>query len=166
MKLRTILASTAVAVVATPSLALAQTPPVGGGVDVGGSVNSFIELVLPQSPAFPSFKKTKAYQTAFTAQITVTDPKTQLSIADGDVTKGSKLGRISVGKKLLPSPLEAAVGRKAFQPLNGTVDPLLTSWGDVGTRMPATVKLRQKIKGKVKGSYRKLVLVTLSTETP
>ena len=41
-------------------------------------------------------------------------------------------------------------------------------WSDVTGREngKATVKLRQKVKGKSTGNYRKLVLVTLSTETP
>ena len=34
------------------------------------------------------------------------------------------------------------------------------------TKSKATVKLRQKVTGKATGTYRKLVLVTLSTETP
>ena len=34
------------------------------------------------------------------------------------------------------------------------------------TQPKSTVKLRQKVKGKAKGNYRKVVLVTLSTETP
>ena len=58
------------------------------------------------------------------------------------------------------------MGKAAFQPLDGSVDPLLNKWSDVMTRSKATVKLRQKVKGKATGTYRKLVLVTLSTETP
>ena len=46
------------------------------------------------------------------------------------------------------------------------MDPLLTRWTEQVTRKQATVKLRQKVKGKATGNYRKLVLVTLSTETP
>ena len=46
------------------------------------------------------------------------------------------------------------------------MDPLLTKLSDAGTRSKTTVKLRQKVKGKATGNYHKLVLVTLSTETP
>jgi len=77
----------------------------------------------------------------------------------GEVTK------VPTGKRL-PSPLEATVGKAAFQPLDGGTDPLLNKWSDVMTRSKATIKLRQKVKGKATGTYRKLVLVTLSTETP
>jgi len=168
MKLRTILAGTALAALAAPA-AMAQTPPdpVSGGTNVGGSVNSFLELILAQPvKGFAAFSKTKSYEMSFNATAISTDSPTLLTLADGDATSGSKLGHISVGTKRLPSPLEATVGKAAFQPLDGSVDPLLTKWSDVMTRSKATVKLRQKVKGKATGTYRKLVLVTLSTETP
>jgi hypothetical protein len=167
MKLRTILAVSAVAAVAAPSAASAQTPPVNGGTEIGGTVPSFMELIVTQpAKGFATFSKSKNYEMSFDTQVTATDDGTQLSLVDGDVTSGSKLGYISVGKKKLPSPLEAAVGKTAFQPLNASVDPLLTKFGQAVTRKKSTVKLRQKVKGKSSGTYRKLVLVTLSTETP
>jgi hypothetical protein len=168
MKLRTILAGTALAVLAAPA-AWAQSPPdpVNGGTNVGGSVPSFLELILAQpTKGFAAFSKTKSYEMSFDAQVTATDAPTLLTLADGDATSGSKLGHISVGAKRLPAPLEATVGKAAFQPLDGTVDPLLTKWTKSGTRDKATVKLRQKVKGKATGNYRKVLLVTLSTETP
>jgi hypothetical protein len=103
---------------------------------------------------------------SFDVSMTATDAPTQLSLADGDATSGSKLGHLSVGSKRLASPLEAAVGKTAFQPLDGSVDPLLTKWTQAATRAKTTVKLRQKVTGKATGSYHKLVLATLSTETP
>jgi hypothetical protein len=103
---------------------------------------------------------------SFNAQVTTTDSGTVLTLADGDATSGSKLGHISIGSKRLPSPLEATVGKAAFQGLDSSVDPLLTRWNQQVTRKQTTVKLRQKVKGKATGNYRKLVLVTLSTETP
>jgi len=167
MKLRTILAATVIGALAAPGAALAQTPPVNGGTNIGGTVPSFLELILTQpAKGFAAFSKSKSYEMSFDAQITATDPGTLLSIADGDATRGSKLGHLSVGSKRLPAPLEAAAGKFAFQPLDGTVDPLLTKLSDAATRAKTTVKLRQKVKGKATGSYRKLVLVTLSTETP
>jgi hypothetical protein len=168
MKLRTILAGTVLAVLAVPA-AWAQTPPdpVTGGTNVGGSVPSFLELILAQpAKGFAAFSQTKSYEMSFDAQVTATDAPTLLTLADGDATSGSRLGHISVGAKRLPNPLEAAVGKTAFQPLDGAVDPLLTKWTESATRLKTTVKLRQKVKGKATGSYRKVLLVTLSTETP
>ena len=86
--------------------------------------------------------------------------------SDGDATSGSKRGHLSVGNKRLPAPLEATVGKAAFQPLDTAVDQLLNRWATPMTKSKVTVKLRQKVTGKAKGSYRKLVLATLSTETP
>jgi hypothetical protein len=167
MKLRTILAASAIAALAAPAAAVAQTPPVDGGTEVGGSVPSFLELILNQpAKGFAAFAKAKNYDMSFNAQITATDAPTLLTIADGDATSGAKLGHISVGSKRLPSPLEATVGKAAFQPLDGSVDPLLTKLSDSATRAKVTVKLRQKVTGKATGTYRKLVLVTASTETP
>jgi hypothetical protein len=167
MKLRTILAASAIGALVAPSAALAQTPPVNGGTDIGGTVPSFLELIITQpAKGFATFSKTKVYDMSFDVSMTATDAPTQLSLADGDATSGSKLGHLSVGSKRLASPLEAAVGKTAFQPLDGSVDPLLTKWTQAATRAKTTVKLRQKVTGKATGSYHKLVLATLSTETP
>jgi hypothetical protein len=168
MKLRTILAGTALAVLAAPA-AWAQSPPdpISGGTNVGGSVPSFLELILAQpAKGFAAFSKTKSYETSFDAQVTATDAPTLLTLADGDATSGSNLGHISVGAKRLPAALEAAVGKTAFQSLDSAVDPLLAKWTESATRLKTTVKLRQKVTGKATGDYRKVLLVTLSTETP
>ena len=169
MKLRTILAGAALVALAVPAAAPAQSQPVDGGTKVGGTVNSYLELILNQpARGFAAFSKTKSYEMSFSATAISTDEPTLLTLADGDATRGSKLGHISIGKKRLPSPLEARVGKAAFQPLDDSVDPLLTRWTEVTGREngTTTVKLRQKVKGKATGTYRKLVLATLSTETP
>jgi hypothetical protein len=166
MKLSTILAVTALSAVAAPA-ALAQTPPISGGTEIGGSVPSFLELIISQpSATLSSFKKAKTYSSSFDVQITATDEGTVLSLADGDVATGKKMGHLASGKKSLPLPLEARAGKGAFQPLNQTVDPLLTRWSDAATRSKATVNLRQKVKGKASGSYRKVLLVTAMPDTP
>ena len=75
MKLRTILAATVIGALAAPGAAMAQTPPVNGGTDIGGTVNSFLELILTQpAKGFAAFSKTKSYEMSFDAQITATDP--------------------------------------------------------------------------------------------
>lgn len=166
MKLRTILAATALGAVAAPA-AWAQTPPIEGGTNVGGVVPSSLELILTQPKASLSkFPRARTYSTRFDAQVTATDDTTVLTLADGDAASGSKLGRMASGSRRLPRPLEARVGRAAFQPLNQSVDPLLKRWSEPMARTKATVQLRQRVTKKASGSYRKLVLVTLSTETP
>jgi hypothetical protein len=167
MKLSTILAVTALSAVSAPA-ALAQTPPpISGGTEIGGSVPSFLELIISQpSATLASFSKAKTYSSSFQVQVTATDEGTLLSLADGDVATGKKMGHLASGKKSLPLPLEARAGKGAFQPLNQTVDPLLTRWSDAATRSKATVNLRQKVKGKASGSYRKVLLVTAMPDTP
>ena len=69
------------------------------------------------------------------------------------------------GSRRLPEPLEARVGRSSFQTL---ARRSIRCWpaGTRPTREKTTIQLRQKVKRKASGSYRKLVLVTLSTDTP
>ena len=160
MKVQAVCAASALAALATPAAVSAQVP-------VGGNVNSSIELVLtPPTKQFSTFARARTYEMSFDAHVIGTVAPLRLSVADGDAASGLARGRISVGSKRLPSPLEAAVGRSAFQPLDSSVDPLLARWGDVASRAPATVKLRQKVASRSRGSYRKLILVTLSTDVP
>jgi len=166
MKLRIILAATALGAVAAPA-AWAQTPPIEGGTIVGGNAPSFLELTLSQPKAgLSTFPRARTYTTSFDAMVTTTDETALLTVADGDAASGSRLGRMASGSKRLPQPLEARVGRSAFQSLAQSVDPLLARWSEPSTRSKTTVQLRQKVTAKTSGSYRKLVLVTLSTETP
>jgi hypothetical protein len=148
-------------VLAVPSVASAQT------TGVGGDVNSQMSLSLDQpAKGFAAFTKAKTYRTSLNARVTATDGPMLLSIADGDATSGSRRGHLKVGSKRLPEPLEASVGSAAFQPLDASVDPLLKRWSAFGSNLEATIKLRQKVDRKATGKYHKLVLVTLSTETP
>ncbi len=167
MKLRTIIAATALSAVAAPAAWAQGTPPIEGGTVVGGVTPSFLELTLTQPRAgLSTFPRARTYTTSFDALVTATDDTTLLTLADGDAASGSKLGRMASGARRLPQPLEARVGRSAFQSLAQSVDPLLTRWNEPGARVKTTVQLRQKVTARTSGSYRKLVLVTLSTETP
>src|SRR3954471_6899738 len=89
--------------------AQAQTPPVDGGTEVGGHVDGSLELILPQTNGFASFKRAGTFTFSFTVMTTTTETAAQLDIVDGDVTSGSKLGHMSAGSKRLPDPLEARV---------------------------------------------------------
>ena len=167
MKLRTILVATALGAAAVPAVAGAQTEPISGGTQIGGITPSFMELILTQpATAFTTFTKAKTYSASVDASVIITDDTANLSIADGEVAKGSKLGHFTSGSKKLPLALEARVGKSAFQPLDSTVDPFLAKVSGPANRTKSTINLRQQVKSKASGSYRKIVLVTLSTETP
>ena len=147
-------------VLAVPSVASAQT-------DIAGDVFGQMSLSLdPPTKGFTTFSAAKTYETSMTARVTATEGPMLLSIADGDAASGSRRGHLAAGSKRLAAPLEATVGSAAFQPLDASVDPLLKRWSAFGSNVEAKIKLRQKVTAKTTGSYRKLVLVTLSTETP
>ena len=163
MKVRMLVAGSVVAagLVAAP-MASAQ------GVDVGGNVPPLAELVVSQpKSSLETFRSAKTYSTSFTVAVTTSEPKATLSLADGEVTKGSKIGRLSSGSKLLPVPLEARVGKSsAFAPLTTAMDLPLTKFTSVQANGEVKVDLRQEVEKKTSGSYGKLLLVTLSSDTP
>jgi hypothetical protein len=158
-----IIAGTLGALVAAP--AAAAQDPVGGNGRVGGTVPSSLELILTQPRAtFASFTKAKTYRATVDVRLTTTDPGAQLSLADGDVASGAKRGRLASGSKVLSEPLQARVGSAAFAPLDR--DAWLLKLSETSTRRAAKIDLRQPVKSKAAGTYRKVVLVTLSSETP
>jgi hypothetical protein len=161
----TVLTLALLTVAAVPA-ARAQTQPVDDGTTVGGEVNSSLELILTQPSGFSTFKRSGTFSLSFNALAIGTEETTQLSLVDGDATSGAKLGHLSSGSKRLPDPLEARVGNAAFQPLDDSMDALLTRWTRPVTRAPAKVTLRQRVQGKASGTYHKTLLVTLSSETP
>lgn len=144
--------------------AAAQTD---GDSGVIATVPGYYELILssPKS-SLSTFSKARTYSTSFTVTATTTETAANLSVADGDVASGSKRGRLANGSKLLPLPLEARVGKTAFAPLNLPVDTPLTRLGGPFSNKKTTVNLRQEIETKTSGRYGKLLLVTLSTDTP
>jgi hypothetical protein len=166
MKSVSLLALAVLAIAVAAPAASAQTPPIDGGTEVGGTVDSYLELILTQPDGFSTFTKSGSPQLSFTALATGTENLAQLGIADGDAASGSELGHLACGAKRLPDPLEARVGSAAFQPLDDSVDPLLARWAKPVTRQQARVALRQTVRGKVAGTCRKVLLVTLSSETP
>jgi hypothetical protein len=157
----------AAAVVPVAAATAQEPPPSGGGTNVGGVVPSYLELILGKpTSSLATFRKVRTYTSSFTAMVTATDRPTELTLADGDASSGSRLGRLTSGSHRMPLPLEATVGRAAFQGLNASIDPLLATYGDAVTRHAATIKLRQQVRRKAPGTYHKILLVTLSSQTP
>lgn len=164
-----ILLGAAMAAAAVPAAAARaqEPPPVGGGTNVGGTVPSYLELILGKpTSSLSTFRKVRTYTSSFRAMVTATDKPTLITLADGDYTSGSRRGRLVSGSHRMPLPLEARIGRAAFQGLNASIDPLLITYDDAVTRQSATVRLRQKVRRKAPGTYHKLILVTASSQTP
>ena len=150
------------ALVAVP--AGAQTAPVEDGTNVGGRVDGSLELILPQTNGLATFKRAGTFTYSFNVMTTTTETAAQLAIVDGQATSGSKLGHLSSGSKRLPDPLEARVGNVAFQPLDESLDPFHLK-GPM-SRKTSKITLRQKVRSKPKGTYRAVLLVSASSETP
>jgi hypothetical protein len=144
--------------------AMAETPPIEGGTNVGGEAPSVVELILPKASGFSTFKRAGTFTFSFNVMMTTTEARGQLDIVDGEASSGSKLGHMSAGSKRLPDPLEARIGKAAFQPLDESLDPFNLS--GPFTRKTAKVTLRQKVRSKPSGTYRKAILITASSETP
>jgi hypothetical protein len=144
--------------------ATAQTPPVEGGTDIGGHVDGSLELILPQSGGFTSFKRAGSFTFSFTVMTTTTENAAQLDVVDGDATSGSKLGHMASGSKRLPDPLEVRVVKGAFQPLDEALDPFNIA-GPMA-RKTSKITVRQKVRSKPKGTYHKTLLFTAMSETP
>src|SRR3954452_22503398 len=161
-----------VALAAAP--AMAETPPIEGGTNVGGQVEGGISAgaratgalcwTLPQAGGFSSFKRAGTFTFSFNVLMTTTEKAGQLDIVDGDTASGSKLGHMASASKRLPDALEARIGKPAFQPLDESLDPFQAS--GPFTRKASKVTLRQKVRSKPSGTYRKVLLITGSTETP
>jgi hypothetical protein len=138
------------------------------GTDVGGTVPSYMALSLDEPDGFATFPAGPAdHELRVRARVTSSDGGVRLSIADGDVTSGSRLGRMA-GGAALDAPLEARVGAAAFQPLDASIDPILAVFREPVANEPATILLRQRIGAgeRPRGTYDKTLLITLSSKAP
>lgn len=155
------------ACIALCASASAQTP---GGVDIGGEVPSYLELSLTQPSdlaTFPPQTGAGTYELNFIAAVTTTAPPAYLSISDGEAATGMQRGRLVSGSSALSAPLQVAGGAGPFRSLDTPIGPRLAQWGEPVALAPVKVRLRQRIDGRERhGPYRKLLYITLSTQTP
>jgi hypothetical protein len=148
-----------------PFDAAAQAP----GTDIGGTVPSFLSLSLDVPAGLATFPKAAGVATAtIGATITATDAPVTLSIADGDAESAPRHGHLVAATRVLPAPLQAAVGGAGFQSLDDPLGPLLMRWNDVLAARRTEIRLRQQVSaGALRaGPYTKTVLITVSTQTP
>ena len=129
-------------------------------------MDSSLELILSQPSGLSTFKKSGTYALSVKAMATTSVPRRSSAWPTGTPPTAPSSAYMTSGSKRLKDPLQARVGSAAFQPLSASLDPLLSSWSGPFSRKPVTVDLRQTIRGTAKGTYHKLVLVTLSSETP
>ena len=156
------------ALVLAVGLLLLAAAPAAAQIDVGGSVPSMMSLQLDDPSGFESFPAGPGeHDLAVRARITSTGRRALVSVADGDVTSGRRLGRMASSASVLDEPLEARVGSDPFQPLNAAIDPILAEFGPVSNKR-VTIRLRQRIDAgeRPRGTYSKTLLITLSSTAP
>jgi hypothetical protein len=150
------------------ALLLLAAAPAAAQTEVGGSVPSMLSLELDDASGFSSFPAGPGeHDLVVRARITSTANRTRVSVADGDVASGRRLGRMASSASLLDEPLEARVGSDPFQPLNAEIDPILAEFGPVSNER-VTIRLRQRIDAgeRPRGTFEKTLLITLSSTAP
>ena len=143
--------------------------PAAAQTDVGGNVPSQLDLWLDEPHGFASFPAGPGeHELTIRTRVTSTSTRAVVSVVDGDLTGGSRLGRLASRASVLKEPLEARVGSAAFQPLDATIDPLLAEFQRPLANERVTIRLRQKIRAgeRPRGTYTKTLLITLSANAP
>jgi hypothetical protein len=142
------------------ALARAQGSPVPGG-----TVPSTLALSLSEPSAFR--RHGALYTATIRAEATATDTPSKLSLADGEVTGGPRLGHLVRGSRILSPALRAAAGGGPVRSLDAPVPLPLESWGEPLAGTEAKIRLRQSAPGAhtLRG-YGKLLLVTLTAAGP
>jgi hypothetical protein len=148
---------------------LVAAAPASAQTDVGGAVPSVLELWIDEPDGFASFPAGPGeHELAIRTRVTSTTNRALLSVVDGDLTSGRRLGHLASSASVLDQPLEARVGSDPFQPLDATIDPLLAEFASPVANERTTVRLRQRIDAgeRPRGTYTKTLLITLSSSAP
>lgn len=160
--------------IATGGLALALAVSAGSsaegqapGTEVGGTVPSTLELGIDSVGTFAPFTAgPSTRQLVVRTRVTSTDKTATLSIADGDVASGRRVGRLSAA---LSRPLEIRLGPTGpFKPLDEISDAALAAYTDPVANAAATFHVRQRVLAgeRPKPTYPKTLLITLSSDAP
>jgi hypothetical protein len=147
------------------ALARAQDSPVPGG-----TVPSTLSLSLSEPSPFrragPAGRGS-AYTSVIRAEVTATDTPVRLSLADGEVTRGPRLGHLASGSSVLSPALQAQAGGGAYRSLDAALPPQLKRWGRPLSGTTTKIRLRQEApNAHVLRNHRKLLLVTLTVGGP
>ena len=143
--------------------------PAAAQVDIGGSVPSMLQLTIDEPDGFATFPPGPGeHELAIRTRVTTTTNHATLSVVDGDLTSGRRLGRMASDSSVLDRPLEARVGSDPFQPLDVSIDPVLAEFRGPVANERATIRLRQRIEAgeRPRGTYDKTLLITLSSTAP
>lgn len=158
----------AVAVLAA-SLVLAALARAQGSPVPGGTVPSMLSLSLGQPSPFRrvgAAGRGSVYTSVIQAEVTATIP-VRLSLADGEVTRGPRLGHLVGGSSVLSPALQAQAGGGAYRSLDAALPPQLKRWGRPLSATTTKIRLRQEAPdARVLRNHHKLLLVTLTAGGP
>ncbi len=155
------------AAVLAAALALALLARAQASPTPGGTVPSTLALSLGEPTPFTNAGPRDVYTATIRVAVTATDTPTQLSLADGEVTSGPRLGHLVGGASILPAPLEATADAGPFRSLDAPVPATLRSWSEPLSGAPAKIRLRQETpSARALRSHGKLLLVTLTAGGP
>lgn len=161
--------SLAVAVLAA-SLVLVALSPAQDSPVPGGAVPSTLSLSLSQPSPFRragTAGRGSVYTSVIHAEVTATDVPARLSLADGEVTRGPRLGHLVRGSSILSPALRAQAGAGAFRSLEATPPLQLKRWGQPLSGTAMKIRLRQEAPdARALRNRHKLLLVTLTAGGP
>jgi hypothetical protein len=147
------------------ALARAQSSPVPGG-----TVPSTLSLALSKPSPFRragAAGRGNFYISVIRVEATATDSPVGLSLADGEVARGPRLGHLAGGSSVLSPALQAQVGGGAYRSLDAVPTPQLKRWGRPLAGFTTKIRLRQEAPGaRALRTHHKLLLVTLTAGGP
>jgi len=148
-------------VLATPAPAQAPVP--------GGTVPSTLALSLSEPSPFRRIGRSDFFAATIRARVTATDVPTKLSVVDGEVRAGRRLGHMASRNSILSPALEARAGAGLgpFYSLDAILPTPLRAWRQPLGGETAKIRLRQKaLNARALRNHGKLLLVTLTAGGP
>jgi hypothetical protein len=145
------------------------TPAPAQSPVAGGTVPSTFALSLSEPSHFRRIGRSDFFGTTIRARITATDVPVKLSVVDGEVSGGRRLGHMASRNSILSQPLEVTVGPGLgpFHSLDDVLPRPLRTWRRPLSSENAKIRLRQKApNGRAVRNHGKLLLVTLTVGGP
>ncbi len=154
------------AAVFTAALALAALTARAEETPVpGGTVPSVLGLSLSEPSGFR--RHGSVYTSVVRAEVTSTDTPAQLSVADGEVTAGPRLGHLVRGASILSPALRARADGGPYRSLDAALTAPLMRWSEPVARAATKIRLRQVAPdARALHGYHKLLLITLTVAGP
>lgn len=159
--------------VAVLALVLARlflaTPAPAQAPVAGGTVPSTVALSLSEPSHFRRIGRSDFFASTIRASVTSTDVPTKLSVLDGEVSGGRRLGHMASRNSILSPALEVTAGQglTPFHSLDAIVPAPLRTWRRPLASEIVRIRLRQKAaNARALRNHGKLLLVTFTVGGP